>query len=101
MAFDTYSEISSAADQVEDEIKSNIDRYARWKAEISSIASNLTNISNQYGPIVPAVEALLTANPTDAAVIYQHAHIQRLLSDFNNLQAAVSASDATVNSPPP
>lgn len=93
----TYSEISSAADQVEDMIADNRQKLNRTNSQYSTIVSNMTALATEYGPIVAAVNALVASNPENRAFLFLQAHIEQLLADFNAVQADASAKDQLVN----
>ena len=93
----TYSEISSAADTVEDLIADNRQRLSRTNSEYSTIVSQMTAIGTEYGPIVAAIDALVASNPNNRAFLFLQAHIQQLLADFNAVKADATSKDQLVN----
>lgn len=98
MAFDTYTDISASAKQVEDLISQNRSRLDRAKQEISAVVTAMTGIATQYGPIVAAASSMASSDPTNPAKSVLNAHITQLLADFNALQTEASTLDGIVNS---
>ena len=94
----TYSEIASGATTVQDAIAQHRARYKAAKLEFGRITSDLTALGNEYGPIVAAVNSLLSTNPSNESFIVLQKHISQLLADYNALSGEVAATDVEVNS---
>lgn len=94
----TYSEIASGATTVQAAIAQHRARYKAAKLEFGRITSDLTALGNEYGPIVEAVNSLLSTNPSNESFIVLQKHISQLLADYNALSGEVAATDVEVNS---
>lgn len=97
MAFDTYTEVRTGADEVAGLIKNQIAILNSHKAGISGVVSSLTSLATQYGPILDAINTLVASNPTNPGFVNLQADINQLLADFTELQTTASNLDALVN----
>lgn len=85
MAF-TYSEITTALDEIRARIASNRSRLASARATVLQAETDLTAMNAAYSQYVTDLNTMVTANPDDAAVQAAKADKDRLVSDFQALK---------------
>lgn len=100
MAFDTYTEIRTGADEVADLIRNQMSILNSHTAGISGVVSSMTALATEYGPMVDAINTMVVADPTNPGLLNLQSDINQLLVDFSALQTRASNLDALVNPAP-
>lgn len=92
----TFSEVDDALDQISGKLARETSRVTAARAAFSSCVTNLDGIASDYSGIIAAAQALLDADPTNAALLNNRERVNQFLADRAALRAQCVALEAAV-----
>jgi len=87
----TPSAIEVGLDEISARIQANSKRAVTGKSSIATAAADLTSMATAYTQLLADIDAMLAANPTNAALAVYKARKDLLVAEFLELQPQVQA----------
>lgn len=93
----TYTQLSEISDRVRRELAGNQNNVEAAKSQFAAVSASLTAMQSAYTTWAQEVNALATANPSDAAVLALKADKDRMVAEFAATKTRADALTAAVN----
>lgn len=94
----THAQLKDVENRIIRDLAALQSRLTNGKAEFAAIDTALASMQTTYGSWATDVNALATANPSDADILALKASRDRLVQQFNDARTEAQALDTAVNS---
>lgn len=93
----TYTQLSDVSDRVRRELATHQNNLEAAKNSFAQVSSGLTTMQSAYTAWAQEVNALVAANPSDAAVLALKADKDRMVAEFAATKTRADSLTTAVN----